>query len=365
MFSLLPLFISGLKADSPEGGNYLVLAASADTTGMWLGTIFAYYGVRLAHWRLITFLLAFLQLFANVCSVNLDLGWLFVLFRLLCGFGGGWLMSLALVTVQARPAQDRSLAILLFAQTLLGAGLAWIASPYLAEFGASTIVVINAAALALLLPFAWFLRRYAAVSIPDVGYAQPISTKRALELVSMFLFNASVFAAWSQIAVIGRAYGADVTTSARVTSFGVLAMGLGALLAALISGRLPVERAAKIGWGLLLLSIAVLMWRNGHALGVYVSGAILLALCWNFVLPFLGASLAASDKTGRILIIFIIVAKAAYSAAPAASTAILERFGVFTLLLVALVGASVSFALWVFTLNIKGELPAPATSEQR
>jgi len=286
-----------LQLDPARIGNLF----SAELGAMSLATLPAYAWMRRVDWRHAAAFWALVFIGANLASAAAPSYAALLGLRALSALGGGSLMVLCLASAARMPNPDRVYGLWVMGQLVLGAAGLAVLPGLFAHYGLTALYVLLAILMAAALPLA---RRFPAGG-PDTAAAGPRAPQAGgwmvlvIGIAALLGFYMSLGGVWTFIGAIARAASIPADTSGQVLAVATLCGIAGAALAAWIGqrgSRMPVLLA---GYALMLAAIALLAGRPGIAR--YAAAAFLFKFAWTFALPFILASLAAADRSGRLI----------------------------------------------------------------
>ncbi|VTM72140.1 Uncharacterised protein [Raoultella planticola] len=267
--------------------------------------------------------------------------------------GGGTLMILCISCAAGTANPSRVYAFWVLGQLLLGMVGLLVLPALFASFGLKVVYLILAAIMLCCLPLVpAFPQRFQPMSAsrlrPSVA---PL--RKLLAVLAVLTFYISLSAVWTFIGTIGSAAGLTAAqigmVLAAATVFGIIGAGG----AALRGTRRPDRIAVWLGYGLLILSIVLLV---SHPLLVrFALAALLFKFTWTFVLPFILARVAGLDNNGRLMNSINLVIGGGMAAGPALAGALLQRFSSADALLAAAGGCALISAGLILAASSAGK----------
>ena len=287
-----------LQLDPARIGNLF----SVELGAMSLASLPAYAWMRRVDWRHAAAFWALVFIGANLASAAAPSYAALLGLRALSALGGGSLMVLCLASAARMPNPDRVYGLWVMGQLVLGAAGLAVLPGLFARFGLTALYVLLALLMAAALPLA---RRFPAAE-PDAAATGSKTAGAgagwavlAAGIAALLAFYMSLGGVWTFIGAIGQAAAIPAATAGQVLAVATLCGIAGAALAAWIGqrgSRLPVLLA---GYALMLAAIALLAGQPGIVR--YATAAFLFKFAWTFALPFILASLAAADRSGRLI----------------------------------------------------------------
>lgn len=287
-----------LRLDPAHIGNLF----SVELGAMSLASLPAYLWMRRVDWRHAAAFWALVFIGANLASAAAPTYAALLGLRALSALGGGSLMVLCLASAARMANPDRVYGLWVMGQLVLGAAGLVVLPGLFAHHGLTALYALLALLMAAALPLA---RRFPAggPDIPADGARMAHGgagwTVFATGIAALLAFYMGLGGVWTFIGAVAQVAAIPVDASGQVLAVATLCGIAGAALAAWIGqrgSRVPVLLA---GYGLMLAAIALLAGRPGIVR--YAAAAFLFKFAWTFALPFILASLAAADRSGRLI----------------------------------------------------------------
>lgn len=301
---------------------------SADMIANAIANVTARYWIGHWNWRKTALGFVALMAVANLMCIGVDDFALLMTLRLVAGFAGGGLTSLAAAGIARSEEPDRYFGIALSIQVFMG-GLILFASPsLLAEFGNASIYVALAVLALIALPFLRAIpagqlkaqlpmpkSQEVAIGVKASGQFPQMLT--ILGFVGVILFFAGMNSIWAFAENIGTELAIEGQFIATTLSLSLLISMGGSLLAAYLAGK--VKRLVPIVLGVSSIALAVISfsWVQGNwaffiAINVFNFG-------YNFVIPFQSGWIASFDIRGENIVLLPAVQGAGISIGPVLS----------------------------------------------
>jgi MFS family permease len=301
---------------------------SADMIANAIANVTARYWITRGNWRRTA--LGFITLIAaaNLMCIGVEDFVLLMILRLMAGFAGGGLTSLAVAGIARSGEPDRYFGIALSIQVFMG-GLLLFASPsLLGEFGNASIYIALAMLALIAIPFLRTIpneQLKARLPIPETDKV-PFGVKTSVQFpvilpflgfFGVILFFAGMNSIWAFAENIGTQLGIEEQFIATTLSLSLLISMGGSLFAAYLAGK--VKRLAPIVLGVSSIALAVIsfFWVQGNwaffvAINVFNFG-------YNFVIPFQSGWIASFDIKGENIVLLPAVQGAGISIGPVLS----------------------------------------------
>ncbi|AIO67766.1 MFS transporter [Burkholderia oklahomensis] len=265
--------------------------------------------------------------------------------RAVTALGGGTLMVLCMTSAAASGNSDRVYGLWVVGQLIAGAAGLFLL-PHL--FDAVGLRALYAVLAALALCAAPLANRFPAVPRARprrVHGARPDASRAptALAIGGVLTFYLAIGGVWTFANKAAAAVGFDAQASGNVLAIASLMGIAGAALASYLGGRAARRAMLYVGYGILAASL-VMLAAMPNASG-YTTAIFGFKFAWTFVLPFILASVAAVDATGRLIATLNLVIGAGLAAGPLVAGLLLDGGGTLrTLFTIAATVSLVSLA---------------------
>jgi predicted MFS family arabinose efflux permease len=320
VFLLLPMLIGAFTENLSLTAAQVGLLGSADMSGMFIAAMVATGWIRTYNWRVIAALACGLLIVCHILSGYVQSFVPLFLIRVIAGFAGGSLMSIALTSLGDSHQPARFFALFIAGQLTLGGLGLWLFPGFLAQFGLGGVFGSLAVAVlgtTLFIPF-----------IPQQGRKiEPArfspSKKRAnhramlpglMALLACFIFNLGIMAVWAYLERMANAAGLEASFIGSTLAVSLLGALFGALLAAVIADRWG--RVKPLIITVVVQLIALLLLGGELSRNSFLAGVMLFAFAWNFPVPFQLAITVSMDVSGRLVVLFLSAVKLGYATAP-------------------------------------------------
>lgn len=328
MYFVLPVWGGIFSEDLLFNTALIGWLLSADMIANAIANVTARYWITRGNWRRTA--LGFITLIAaaNLMCIGVEDFVLLMILRLMAGFAGGGLTSLAVAGIARSGEPDRYFGIALSIQVFMG-GLLLFASPsLLGEFGNASIYIALAMLALIAIPFLRTIpneQLKARLPIPETDKV-PFGVKTSVQFpvilpflgfFGVILFFAGMNSIWAFAENIGTQLGIEEQFIATTLSLSLLISMGGSLFAAYLAGK--VKRLAPIVLGVSSIALAVIsfFWVQGNwaffvAINVFNFG-------YNFVIPFQSGWIASFDIKGENIVLLPAVQGAGISIGPVLS----------------------------------------------
>lgn len=340
-FIIQPGFVQGLIERLHFTERQAGLVASAEVAGIALTSLaLAFLSPRL-DWRATIRAGAVLAAIANLASAAVTDFGPFAASRFVAGVGLGALVSLSWAAVGLTEDPEREFALYVGGALTYGA-IGLLALPWaLNTVGVSGVMVALAAvtlASATAVRFMPGSAESRATLNPDaIDIGGPM---KAVALGGVFLFNLALGASWAYLFVIGVGAGLAEQSVANALALSQVAAVAGAVVPFALAGR--VGRLAPIAIGLVASAGCVAVLTGRTSLLTFAICVGTFNFLWNVILPYLFASMASFDLSGRMVVYAVAVQMLGLGVGPAAGAAVITPGGFDAVLLLSAgaIGAS-------------------------
>ena len=324
VFLLLPMLIGAFTENLSQSEAQVGMLGSADMTGMFIAAVVATAWIRRYNWRGVAALSCGLLIICHLLSGFVQAFEPLFLIRVLAGFAGGSLMSIALTSLGDTRHPDRFFALFIAGQLTLGGLGLWLFPGLLASYGlggvfsALAVVVLGAM---LLIPFISQQGRQIETAVPSGSSNR--ATKRTITpamlpgvmaLLACFIFNLGIMAIWAYLERMGNAAGLEASFIGTTLALSLVGALFGALLAAMIENRFG--RVMPFVVTVMVQVVALLLLSGELSRNAFLVGVMLFAFGWNFPVAYQLAITVSIDVSGRLVVLFLSAVKLGYAAAP-------------------------------------------------
>lgn len=322
---------------------------SAELGAMSLATLPAWWWMSRLDWRRVALCACAVFLVANLVSSAVSQYETLLIVRFIASLAGGTLMILCISCAAGTANPSR-----VYAFWVLGMVGLLVLPALFASFGLKVVYLILAAIMLCCLPLVpAFPSRFQPMSAASRQPPAIAPLRKLCAVLAVLTFYISLSAVWTFIGTIGSA--AELSAAqigmvlAAATVFGIIGAGAAALRGTRRPDRIPVW----LGYGLLILSIVLLL---SHPLLVrFALAALLFKFTWTFVLPFILARVAGLDNNGRLMNSINLVIGGGMAAGPALAGALLQRFSSADALLAAAGGCALISAGLILAASSAGK----------
>ncbi|WP_448167023.1 MFS transporter [Burkholderia ambifaria] len=271
--------------------------------------------------------------------------------RAVTALGGGSLMVLCMTSAATSENSDRVYGLWVVGQLTAGAVGLFVLPHVFAAFGlralyvALAVLALFAAPLSRGFPATLGVRTASAQAARGGADADADASPRfvALAIGAVLMFYLAIGSVWTFASRAAAEAGLDPQSTGNVLAIASVMGIAGAALASCAGGRLARRAMLAAGYALLAASLVALA-ALPHAIG-YSAAIFAFKFAWTFVLPFMLATVAQIDTSGRLVATLNFVIGAGLAAGPLLAGLLLDAGGTMhALFAVATAGAIASFA---------------------
>ncbi|MXN75567.1 MFS transporter [Burkholderia sp. 4701] len=284
--------------------------------------------------------------------------------RAVTALGGGSLMVLCMTSAATSDNSDRMYGLWVVGQLIAGAiGLfvlphVFAAIGLRALYAALAALALGSAPLARGFPASLGERAPASPSPRDLAPRAP-ACLAALAIGAVLTFYLAIGSVWTFASRTAADAGLDPQATGNVLATASVMGIAGAALASCVGGRLARRAMLAVGYALLAASLVALAARP-RATG-YGAAIFAFKFAWTFVLPFILASVAQIDTSGRLVATLNFVIGAGLAAGPLLAGLMLDAGGTMRMLFAA--ATAVSIASLTALLHIERRARASVSSQ--
>ncbi|WGS40560.1 MFS transporter [Burkholderia sp. JSH-S8] len=268
--------------------------------------------------------------------------------RAVTALGGGSLMVLCMTSAATSDNSDRVYGLWVVGQLVAGAIGLFMLPHVFAAIGLRALYVALAAlalgAAPLARGFPASLGERAPASPPPHGLASRAPRAPAglvaLAIGAMLAFYLAIGSVWTFASRAAADAGLDPQATGNVLAAASVMGIAGAALASCVGGRFARRAMLAVGYALLAASLVALAARP-HATG-YGAAIFAFKFAWTFVLPFILASVAQIDTSGRLVATLNFVIGAGLAAGPLLAGLMLDAGGTMRVLFAAATAVSIA-----------------------
>ncbi len=297
--------------------------ASAEMFGFAAATLTLVFISSRINWRHAMGVLLAIVVIANALSLFATTFETFAPVRFLAGIGGGGLVSLTFTSLGLTSKPDRNYGYMVAAALVFAAGVLLLLPTIFSMAGMQGFIIFLIVFALIGVPFLRYLPTSGDQHGPEESDAVDLpGVFKGLAVAAMLSYFIAQGGVWAYLGLIGEAGGvseqgvANALTLSQFTGIG------GAMTAVLLGARFgrlpPLVLAIACGVGPLLVLMS--------AGGVMVYGASVLVYNYGFCLahPFLLATMAAFDRTGKVVVLAVAAQTVGMALGPAFAARLVE-----------------------------------------
>lgn len=305
---------------------------SVELGAMSLASLPAWYWLPRLDWRRAALGGALVFIVANLVSaLTVDFGQLLML-RAISGLAGGSLMVLCMSSASTTAEPDRVYGFWVVGQLLSGTlGLALL--PALFErFGLGAFFIALALIMSACVPFSRWLPA-GKTQVEHSSGSRSLSLLALCGIAAVLLFYTSLNGVWTFAGALGKDAGIAGETSSWILTVASMFGVAGAFSATLLGRRFG--RSAPMFGGYALMIGCILLLLGSPTSLRFGLAALGFKYAWTFVVPFMMASLAGIDSTGRLMSLINLVIGGGLALGPLLAGQLIEAGQGFQALLLA------------------------------
>ena len=299
-FSVLPLTVGAISDLENIGAAKAGFVASTDLVGFAISSIVAAVVKLSIRIRILSFVGLILAMSGNAASIVSE-GFVFLVsMRLIAGAGAGAAYAAALAALGDAQNPDRAFGFMIAAQIAFQVLALQIIAELVPISGAQGVFFFQGAIAGIAVLGSIFM---APLTIQNQDFIRLIKSRHLAwrDLLAVALFIANISAVWAFIELIGLSAEVKPETIADVLSLALALSIFGAISAAIVGGRLNWRLAIAFAVGLQLSALTMLTYSSDFT--TFAIGAVLYSFAWAFAPPFLFATIARNDHTGRSMLL--------------------------------------------------------------
>ncbi|AOJ80583.1 MFS transporter [Burkholderia savannae] len=357
--AITPLLLLVAPAVAGQLGAQLGLSASQIGTYFFvelgafsLATLPSYLWLGRVDARRVAWCAAAVFCAGNLATATLMPGFVPLLaLRAATALGGGTLMVLCMTSAAASGNSDRVYGLWVVGQLIAGAAGLFLLPHLFDAVGLRALYVVLASLAVCAAPLASrFPAAPRARPASERGAHRPMArAPAALAIAGVLTFYLAIGGVWTFANKAASAVGFGAQASGNVLAIASLMGIAGAALASYLGGRAARRAMLFAGYGILAASL-VMLAAMPNATG-YTIAIFGFKFAWTFVLPFILASVAAIDATGRLIATLNLVIGSGLAAGPLVAGLLLDGGG--TLRALFSVAAIVSIASLAALLRVE------------
>ena len=318
---------------------------------MSFATIPAYFWVKRVSFRKASIFAVVLFALGNFLSIfakNFDL---LLLCRAISALGGGTLMIITLSSCSITAKPDRTYGLWVLSQVLLGALALFFLPRLFPHFGLKICYITMLIIICIAFPFHRYFADFLIQQKSNITRIQ--SQNSILGWIAVFatlLFYIAIGGIWTFMSSIGIHAKIDPKFTNSILAISTLVGIIGCFLPSVIGDKFNRKYFLTLGYSLFILALGLLL--NQISQNHLMVAILLFKFTWMFTIPFVLASVASQDNTGKLMNTVNLVVGGGLALGPIIAGKIIESSDNFNLLIIySLVLLAISFAL-VYLCNL-------------
>lgn len=300
VYCVQPGFVQGLTeyaGFSDRDAGYL---AAAEMVGIALTSVVLTFIAHRIHWRRAVTAFFALELLGNVASIGVhDFVWLGVV-RFLVGIGSGGAISLGFALIGMTSAPERNFGWNIGLAGLYAAVVMFALPAIFHAVGLTGLLLFFASFAAFGLWLVRYLPDRGAHGEPGAGGVELSWLLKAPALGAILLYFSAQGAVWAYLFLIGTAGTLSEAQVASALTLSGIAGILGGFTPTVLGDR--AGRAGPLTIGVTIGLVAVWYLVGSFSAASYALAVSVYVFAWNMTHPFLLATYASFDRSGRVVV---------------------------------------------------------------
>jgi len=299
---------------------------SMELTGFTLGSAILFV-VQNKNWRTITVSALVFMVAGNLLSMFIDSTQGITLSRFIAGFGAGMVMTMTIQVIALMQNTDRVYGLWTVGQLVLGA-LGMIIFPMVTAWGGIKAVFVIWALLSAMLIVT--VRFYPVGRGPQVSSGSQHEAGRRLIvglacLAGLFVYYSGQAGVWVYLERLGISWSVAPETVGHILFLSLLAGIAGSGLAILLGNR--AGRTIPIATSLIFSAASILLMMQSGGAARFTWAACMFNFGWYLFLPYISATVAATDNNGKLLTGLAVTFPASLAVGPAIAALLIGDAG--------------------------------------
>ena len=302
-FYLMPLIVGAAADTFNLNARQQGSIASAELSGVCAASLCVFVSIHRVNKRKLAVLGLILAICGNLSAI---IAWSYsgiLLTRLMAGFGGGALLSLAVASLATMPHPDRNFGLLISAEYILAAAGFFILPSFLAAYGIDGLFGVLAGILVCCTPLLIWVpgTRTDSGEAPEmIPRGVAVNKPAVVGIAALGVYSIGFAGVWVYLERIGRAAGLMPQSVAYVLSLALVMSIAGALTTAALGAR--INRLIPLTVAVIAQVSALSLFVEQFDFLTFVLSVCLLCYFWNITFPYLFAIVAVLDESGRYTI---------------------------------------------------------------
>ncbi len=325
VFILQPGYVQGLVEHLGFGDEQAGKIASAEMFGLAFTTVLLNFLESRFDWRKLTIFFLLVSATGNLLSVSVtDFNSLAAL-RFYTGMGSGGLMSLTFAMMGLTRQSDRNFGFIITWVLTYGAFGILVMPTAFEVTGMNGVLIFFALFCASGLFFTRHLPRSGVHHLDSAGPARAnyAWSLKALSLLAILVYNTSIGIVWAYMFLLGLEAGIGEQTVANTLTMSQFLGIAGAFVTVVL--QLKIGRVIPLLVSIMATATGIYLLAGEIALAHYIFGVCMFNFFWNVSMPYLLATLAEFDQSGKVVIYGISMQTVGYAIGPYIAALILGQ----------------------------------------
>ena len=327
-FIVQPGFVQGMTSQLSFSDQQAGYAASAEMFGFAAATIALIYLTTKLDWRRAMAGALTLMVAGNLASLLTQDFAAFAITRFIAGLGGGSVVSLGFATLGMTRNPDRNFGFMVMSAMIFGAIVLFSMPTAYDQFGMPSVLLFFAAFAAIGFLFVG--------GVPKSGEQQEqveedavnlSMTMKVLALAAMLSYFLAQGGVWAYLGLIGEEQGAGEQQIANALTLSQFTGIIGAFSVTVLGARIgrfpPLAFAIACGIAPLMLFLF-----GAASATIYLIGVLIYNFGFNMAHPYLLATMASFDRTGRVVVFAVAAQTLGMAFGPAIAASIVGESNV-------------------------------------
>ncbi len=322
--------------------------APVEVLGVGLASVLAIFWIRRVNWRIAALIAVAAVVIGNVLTTFQSDPTVLTVIRFLTGFiGEGTAFALGLSIIADTKETDRNFAYVIAAQVAFGVVTLLTLFRFSAAFGSIGGIYIPLAAFAVLvLLMLKFIPEGGAKVVPEAQTAQaPSMAIPMVGLAVLLIWCTGLGAVWAFMASIGMAGGLESTSAGDALAISSTVAILGALAASVMADKFG--RLAPVSIALIVQMIMLSVLTGDMTFARFAATAAVFQIFWNLTGPYLMATIASSDASGRAAVLIPAAQTGGFFLGPYIAVQLVTEENLFPANIVGIAGCLIALVIFV------------------
>ena len=316
--------------------------------GVGLASVMAMFWIRRINWRIAALIAVAAVVIGNILTIYLADPTAITVTRFFVGFvGEGTAFALGLTIISDTKETDRNFAYVIAAQVAFGVITLLTLFRLSAMFNSIGGIYIPLAAFAALsLIMLRFIPDGGAKEVQQAQQVQAASMASPLVgLLVMLIWCTGLGAVWAFMALMGVAAGLESTSAGDALAVSSAVAILGALAASAMGDKFG--RLAPVSIALIMQAIMISMLTGEMSFLRFAATAAIFQIFWNLTGPYIMATIAGSDASGRAAVLIPAAQTGGFFLGPYIAAQLVTEQNLFPANALGIAGCLISLVIFV------------------